>query len=152
MNLYYLILIRVIITGLILWSLLKFSNIRQHDKTIALRFDLISWIRLVFVIVLDASLFLIPAAKMSILYGFIVGNGMIVLTALSLRQIMLFGDKLMYFKESGFMIKDITNFKHEGARVSMRIKNNPLSFKLPITDLVYAQEKLSGKRPRSRKR
>ena len=150
MNYYYLIIIRVLLVGIHLWWLLKFTNFRTHDKSITFRFDGLSWVRLLVMTLLNVSLFM-PASKMPLLYGLIVGNGMLVISFLQLRAIMLFGDRYMFFKESGFEMKDISKFNVEGSKVHMRIKGQAISFIRPITDIAYAQEKFSGRRPRQRR-
>lgn len=150
MNLYYLILIRIIIVGFHLWWLLKYTNLRSHDKTMSFRFDGISWVRIGLMTLLNLSLFVIPATKMPLIYGIVVGNGMIALTALQLRQIMILGDRYLFYKESGFLVRDIEKFEFDGKRVHMRIKGHPISFSRPITNLEYCIERLSGRRPRRR--
>lgn len=150
MNLYYMILIRTLIVGIYLGGLIKLANFKQHDKSVKLRFDPVSLIVVGLITLINVSLFVIPAAKMPIIYGFIVGNAMMVLTYFHLRQMMLFGDKIMVFKGSAFMIKDISNFKSEKGSISLRIKNNPLTFRRPLGDLKFAEEKFSGRRPKKR--
>ena len=149
MNLYYLILIRVIIVGFHLWWFLKFMNFKTHDKQLKFRFDGISWIRLIVMTVLNLSLFM-PAAKMSVLYGFIVGNGMILITFIQLRSIMVFGDRYLYFKDSGFEMRDVDRFKMDGIRLSMRMKGQAISFLRPITHIQYGEERFSGRRRKRR--
>lgn len=149
MNLYYLILIRVLLVGVHLWWLLKFANFRTHDKTIKFRFDALSWVRLIGMTLLNLSLFM-PAHKMPLIYGVVVGNGMLVVTILQLRSIMLFGERYMFFKESGFEMRDVDKFTVDGIKVHMRIRGQAISFNRPITDVNFAVERFSGRRPRRR--
>lgn len=149
MNLYYLILIRVLIVGFHLWWLLKFANFRTHDKSVKFRFDAMSWVRIILMTLFNLSLFM-PASVMPLWYGLVVGNGMLVVTMLQLHSIMLFGDRYMFFKESAFEMRDISHFKAQGLNVSMRIKGKPISFRLPLTHIEFATEAFSGRRPKRR--
>lgn len=144
---YYIIIVKVLTVLVYALSIIKYITIKQRDKSLKLRFDAYSISVLVMIAVSNLAFILIPLGSMSKVIGAILGTVLLIVTMVHLKNIMLFSDTYMYYKSSTFLMKDISNFRLDQNRLHMAIKRQPLSFKRPLSDLAFASERFSGKRP-----
>lgn len=148
MNVFFIYLIRFILLAIYAITILKINKSKMIDKTVKIKFDLLSILEMVVIFTINLSFFIIPIAKINVVYGTVVSNLMIFITYFHLRRMMFVGKKILYFRENSFLISDISHFKYEQGRLSFKVKNHPFKVRRPLAHLDNLTEAMSRTKSR----
>ena len=152
MNLFFIYLVRFILLAIYAITLFKINKSKMIDKSVKIKFDLISITEIIIIFGINLSFFVIPVEKINVIYGTVVSNLMIFITYFHLRRMMFVGKKILFFRENSFLISDISHFKYESGRLSFRVKNHPFKVRRPLAHLEYLTETMSRTKGRKIKK
>lgn len=134
------------------YTFIKFKRAKSLDHTLKLKLKGRSMIEFYLVLIAGIAFIAYPANK-DILGVFVfIGAIIFLLTYLAMERLVAVGRKVIFAKFFAFEVRLITKYFYQKGRFEFYIRSGRIKVFLPVADMTYVNEMLSGQGRRGRGR
>ena len=147
LNQIVLILVKIAIVIIYIFTYYKFKVTKRVDETLKFRLNLRSKIEFYGLAILNVVFILAtPNAKETAGIYVIVGGVLFVFSFLHLERLVIVGRKIIFARFLAFEVRKIKRKVYERSKFTFYISNGSVYVKWPVSDMTTTMEMLSGKR------
>ena len=147
--LYYVIMVALPL--IYLFAYFKYKRAKSLDNTLKLKLGLRSKIESYSLIALSIAYILYPVEKEAYGVAVFLGALLVLLVYLSLERLTIVGRKVLFTRFLAFDVKMIQRRSYRNGRFIFYIGNGRIKVFLPVSDMDYLNEMLSGNQRQRRK-
>lgn len=149
-TMYY--VIKILLVVLYAYTFMKFKRAKSLDHTLKLKLKARSMIEFYGSIILSVGFIAYSAQKEVMGFAVFIGAIIFLISYLVLERLVAVGRKVIYAKFFAFEVNKINKCFYKKGTFDFYIRGGNVKVFLPVTDMDYVTEMLSGRRQRGRGR
>lgn len=140
-----LLVVKIVLSIILVMELYKVLRARKLDSTLKIKLDFRSKVETGLILGLDILILFYRPQETTELFFVLGGQLMILLTFIYSRRLVFVGQNNLYLLQLNFLITDVTKVSYDKLNLSLKIQNNDIKVRLPISAKDYLMERFSGK-------